>query len=39
MTEETPLVRTRLRTILVFAMLFALLGVVTLFAYASFRVR
>jgi broad specificity phosphatase PhoE len=37
MTEETPLVRTRLRTILVFAMLFALLGVVTIFAYyASF---
>ena len=35
MTEETPAPRTRLRTILVFAMFFAVLGAVALFAYFS----
>src|SRR6267143_1306833 len=33
MADETPAPRTRLRTILVFSMLFAVLGVVVLFAY------
>ena len=33
MTEETSAPRTRLRTILVFSMFFAVLGVVALFAY------
>ena len=33
MTDETPTPRTRLRTIVVFSMLFAVLGAVALFAY------
>ena len=33
MTDETPVPRTRLRTIVVFAMFFAVLGVVALFGY------
>lgn len=33
MTDETPAPRTRLRTIIVFSMLFAVLGAVAVFAY------